>query len=762
MLPALSPIRGSAGVLMKLPDLTPAVGGPVQRLTWSEGVNPVVGDEAAAGRSSFYRLPVFWHASQPLVAKELLRPAPRQSLVPSELTALLFPQTTQYQSMPQGPRTRPVEVWCGSNEIVVRVDRFQLRAWPHPALYNLGSCQPTSVTSHFLFFHYALTDCGSASQVLASGQLVYSYVLYYSPLPQGYIIRELPFKLPIHCYYNRFHYSYQVGYVPQVQHTTFIKSLRTKLRFSLTVCNAQWEPLSPGHSFVLGEPVNFVAQTGSLLPGEKLFVDSCYVTHSKNPNSMPKVDIITNYGCMTESRREGSSSSFWSRSGSMLKFSINAFLFRDVSQVLYLHCSMSVGVTTSHSSKSCNYNKTSARWEELDAPMSMCSCCDSICGKMQDSVKNTVISPGWLTHQKNEEGSSMKDSPFQSEEQQDWVDQKELRKHKGHFTKIETFSSVTKMEHKTSVFPDREEVLRPRTAISMSSTNNQEWMEEGLPTLTDSQRTEPKQDVFESREVASSAYNGSMRGSFSDNSTVTPRGASRNTTFTAQNSSIDLGSAEKNSTDLIAIAELCSNIDKSCPPKAGMIKVGSRNTSAEHTHLIRTTASDTTRLELSAGEQSANSKAKTDSPEFDDVSESSESRFWSQTLDTTLFVSTDKLIGRQLERIPEPAAYYADSKGLDGAVLQGLQIKEMESDLSANFKGPTCVDKSNSGIEDEVLHHGQFAVTAKTKKEADDYFGVASGSPSFEEVLDNADHSAVMIVTSKCMKAGTYLTRSGP
>lgn len=133
------------------------LGGPVQHATWSET------DPDAPG-PSFYHLPMFQQSAGPLVAPELFRPVPHRSALPGGLTVLLLPPTRQQQSVP-GTGTRAVEVWCGIDQISVRVDRFQLRSWTLPTQFRLGWCEASRTSLRFLYFHSGLTECGGQSEV---------------------------------------------------------------------------------------------------------------------------------------------------------------------------------------------------------------------------------------------------------------------------------------------------------------------------------------------------------------------------------------------------------------------------------------------------------------------------------------------------------------------------------------------------------------------------------------------------------------------
>ncbi|XP_047455007.1 uncharacterized protein LOC125016520 [Mugil cephalus] len=686
------------------------LGGPVQHVTWSDQVNQVQVQphQGAAPSPLFYQLPMFLHAPGPLVSPELFRPVPRQMAISSGITALLLPQTRQHQEM-EGTDARAVEVWCGFNAVSVRVDRTQLRAWTVPSLFRLGSCEASRVSPRFLDFHYGLTECDGQVQVFG-GQLVYTHLLHYTPAPDGYVIRVPPLKVPIHCHYNRFHYSYQVGYRPQVQLTTLVKNIQSNRVFSLTVCNAQWEPVLPDQWFPLGEPVYFVAQAGFLLPGERLYVDACYATSSKDPEDTLRVDIITNYGCMTDSRREGSRSQFLFRGGNVLKFSIDTFLFRAASPVQYLHCSVSVSFTSSPTAKSCNYNQAAGWWEELKASPSLCSCCNYICSDTQPAV-NTVSSSGWFVDQRDKMTPRTKMAPFQTEGELETVHPEEERKEtidvhlkEKHTSPFE--SHIINEKEKERVLAEKKDWM-PGTVSPIEKTGRErsdsdivamkagsQWTESetyGFD-MSDEIRPHEKETPQGARELMENMD--SVNGLSRDNGTNDGSGAP---TITRNNSTkynaSSPGSTEEAPTAVIT-ASACSNSDQmSCSSTHGAVQ---QESSGEHG---TTSTSGVNNV--------------SDSAEYKSLSGSGLTGIHSSTGDSktnsgVIRKEVDGSINKSVDVMSaeRQAGYSINSEGSGRDGL--LQIRGLESGTSAQ--------DFDSGVEEgDGLHLSQFTGGLKTK-----------------------------------------------
>ncbi|XP_073702555.1 zona pellucida glycoprotein 3d tandem duplicate 1 [Garra rufa] len=368
----------------------------------SEFMNPPV-------MRPYHVFPMFQHVPVPFADMELFRPVSGRRRLPNRLTSLLVPQMNPQRVQASPVRNaRGVEVWCGYSKISVRMNKNLLGFRYSPSSFRLGTCPVSRFDENFLYFHYDLNDCDSTLTMI-KGQIMYSNTVHYTPAePQGTVIRAVPLTLNIQCLYNRFHYSYKMGFVPVARERMFHKTFERRAKFTLSVCNEHWERLEGNGSFVLGEPMYFEVSAAYISEDERTFVDSCYVTASRDSKAIPQHNVIRNYGCMEDSRRQGSFSRFLQRQANIIRFSVDAFLLPQVTGThFYLHCMVSVhSATTSATAKSCTFNNVERRWEELDTDASVCACCDSTCEIESTSslphVTQSITSKPWILD-KNEQ-----------------------------------------------------------------------------------------------------------------------------------------------------------------------------------------------------------------------------------------------------------------------------------------------------------------------------------------------------------------------
>ncbi|KAL7835778.1 hypothetical protein SRHO_G00281250 [Serrasalmus rhombeus] len=197
---------------------------------------------------------MFRHAAAPFVNKEHFRPVAGRRTFQSTLTNILVPLVIHSTSRWFLWTINSVEVWCGYRKVSIRINTAKIGVKGADSDFYLGTCPISRSMGSYLYFHYDLNDCGSSLKVrrckrtimntdtrVIQLDIIYSNSVEFTPAgseDEEEVIRVMPLTLPIQCLYNRFHYSYKMGYVPHGP-WTFWRTLGAKHRFTLSVCN-EW------------------------------------------------------------------------------------------------------------------------------------------------------------------------------------------------------------------------------------------------------------------------------------------------------------------------------------------------------------------------------------------------------------------------------------------------------------------------------------------------------------------------------------------
>uniref|UniRef100_A0A3B4TPP9 Zona pellucida sperm-binding protein 3 n=1 Tax=Seriola dumerili TaxID=41447 RepID=A0A3B4TPP9_SERDU len=344
----------------------------------------------------YLHLPMFVDSSLPLVEKEHFSPArgTGQEPLPEPVREILIP-VRPVSTSPPSVSGDSVRTSCKLEKMHVQVQRSMLGAGEPHTWLKLGTCQASRSTKDHLHFEYDFGRCGT-KRTISDNQVAYSNILQYDPPRlQGLIRRAVPFTLPVSCYYNRYLYSYKIGYTPKMRMRKIFKPMKNRAKFILTPRNAQWERLSPSDQYALGKPMYFEAEAPSMSQDKRLYVHLCYATPEKSHTSALQFPIVKNFGCMVESK--DNHSRFIPYKNNAVRFVVDAFMFKGMmDKQLYMHCTMSVGSSVpSPTAKSCNYDTKAGRWVELYGSDSVCTCCDSSCSSAASAVTKMISSRPW-------------------------------------------------------------------------------------------------------------------------------------------------------------------------------------------------------------------------------------------------------------------------------------------------------------------------------------------------------------------------------
>ncbi|XP_051994115.1 uncharacterized protein LOC127652096 [Xyrauchen texanus] len=271
------------------------------------------------------KLPKSVRISASQLHKELFTPEVGIRPVSELVKSILLPGNPPPKP-PPSTAERKVQVLCFLDRMYVRILRSVFSSPKASEHLKMGSCPVNKVTTTHYYFTSPLTGCDVRRRE-DDNRVIYSNTLCYKPPVNGPVVWELPFSVPVHCRYTKFHRSYQVGFLPKIGSKTLYRGLQTRGGVTLTAMDASWNVIPASQSFLIGQPICFEAQGPKSGKNERLYLNRCIVTSSEKP--VDKYVVVANYGCLVNSKNNSLTKFYTTADKTTVRLCFPAFIFTD-------------------------------------------------------------------------------------------------------------------------------------------------------------------------------------------------------------------------------------------------------------------------------------------------------------------------------------------------------------------------------------------------------------------------------------------------
>ncbi|XP_074547894.1 zona pellucida protein C [Halichoeres trimaculatus] len=275
----------------------------------------------------------------------------------------IFPELPPVINVPN------VEVFCDDSKLTILVNKRSNGVTLTGEEIWLGyDCYSNGELPNQFVFTYSLDECGT-KQKIQNGNTVFSNLLHLNLKDFSNNLWRTPFPVHISCIPKRSHGN-------QNERVSTADSENDKT-FAIRAVNSYWTDTAESNVYKRGQNINLQVSARAK-PAQQLYIQSCFVSASPDPQVKPRHAVIMNKGCTAPLGSPHAVVHFEaSDRANVVNFVLNSsYLISE----LYIHCSVIIsdqGVT--FGSKSCNYNVIHSRWEELSGTAEVCQCCSSKC-----------------------------------------------------------------------------------------------------------------------------------------------------------------------------------------------------------------------------------------------------------------------------------------------------------------------------------------------------------------------------------------------